>query len=152
MSTNEQRGVQRSAPPRLQRHTRSTDRFHVDPASIPDGMSYEWKRHTMLGQEDKQHQIGLAMNHWKPVPAARHPELAGNSVGEKAIIIDGQILMERPKYLTDEARAEDNANAARQMSDQMQRLEQDIGISAAFEQRPTEIHRSFERVEVPDDE
>lgn len=90
---------------RLHRRRRTTDVFYVDPRIIPPGMSYEWKRESIFGQKDNEHWIGLRENHWTPVPAARHPELAAK--GETAIRRSGTVLCERPSYLTDEARMED---------------------------------------------
>lgn len=90
--------LQRSG--RLQRNRKRTeDKFYVDPKMVPPGVSYEWKRKSCYGAEDRDHITNLMDNHWKAVPQERHPGL----VTEK----DGQILMERPKYLTDEAREED---------------------------------------------
>ena len=91
--------------PRLYRRRRSSDPMAFDKRIIPEGMSYEWKRETIYGQADSAHQIDLRENHWRPVPAARHPELA--PAGETCIRRGGSILMERPAYLTDEARMED---------------------------------------------
>ena len=36
------------------------DRFWVDPAIVPDGWSYEWKRKTIWGKEDPAHEVELA--------------------------------------------------------------------------------------------
>ena len=85
---------------RLQRtRKRTEDKFYIDPSMIPPGVSYEWKRKSCYGAEDRDHMTNLMDNHWQAVPSDRHPGM----VTEK----DGQILMERPKYLTDEARQED---------------------------------------------
>lgn len=90
---------------RLTRRRRTQDPFYVDPRVIPQGMSYEWKRQSIFGQPDNEHWIGLRENHWKPVPAERHPELA--VAGESVIKRGGTVLCERPKYLTEEAALED---------------------------------------------
>lgn len=148
----EQRADQRPEPPRLTRHSRSLDRFFIPPEIIPQGTSYEWKRMSVFGKEDTQHQVHLARNHWKPVPAGRHPELSGGVAGdERPIVIDGLILMERPKYLTDEARAEDQFNANRQVAQQLERLDQIEGIGKDFEQTRPSVVRTYERNAVPDD-
>ena len=78
---------------------RTEDKFYIPAAIIPPGWTYEWKAQTILGKSNLDHMNNLKDNHWKPVPADRHPRY----LVEK----DGQILMERPKYLTDEARRED---------------------------------------------
>ena len=78
---------------------RTEDKFFIDPEVIPPGVSYEWKRKSCYGAEDRHHITNLMDNHWKPVPNDRHAGMITEQ--------DGQILMERPKYLTDEARVED---------------------------------------------
>lgn len=91
---------------RLQRRQRSDDPLFIDPKTVPAGVSYEWKRVSSYGQPDPHHQINLRENHWLPVPAKRHPELVANA-SEGTICYNGLILMERPSYLTKEARQED---------------------------------------------
>lgn len=82
------------------------NRFYFDPSIIPDGWTYEWKRKTLMGQEDPAYQVRLAEAGWEAVPTNRCPRHAalmpqGNY---PTIERDGMILMERPKELTDEAR------------------------------------------------
>jgi hypothetical protein len=145
----EQRTAQRGEQ-RLTRHPRSENRFHIDPAMIPDGSSYEWKRLSVFDKEDRQHQVHLARNHWVPVPAGRHPELSGEAPdSKKSIVIDGLILMERPSYLTDEAHEEDQRNAFDQVGTQMQRLQQTE--PGTFERDTPQVKRSVEPLVVPDD-
>lgn len=97
------------APPtseeRLHRRRRTEDPLFIDPRIIPPGMSYEWKRESLYGKPEKAHWVGLRENHWKPVAADRHPELA--FVGDSVIRREDVVLCERPKYLTDEAQYED---------------------------------------------
>ena len=93
-------GENRTAGTRLQRNRkRSEDKFYVDPQLVPDGITYEWKREKCYGQPDPDHISNLMDNHWSPVPQDRHKNL----VTQK----DGMILMERPAYLTEDARRED---------------------------------------------
>lgn len=94
------RELNRSAAPRLSRsRKRSEDKYFVDQKIVPRGVSYEWKRMSCYGQPDPDHINNLQDNHWTPVPQDRHPNLVVKK--------DGMILMERPAYLTDEARQED---------------------------------------------
>lgn len=90
----------------VRRRRRTDDKFYFDPKKIPDGWSYEWKREYCYGKLDIDHQVNLRENHWTPVPASRHPELMPIGA-EGAITKDGMVLMERPLYLTEEAREED---------------------------------------------
>ena len=85
---------------RLRRSRKRTeDKFFFPRKLVPAGWDYEWKAENVKGQPWTDHQNNLKDNHWTPVPQSRHP----NYLTQK----DGMILMERPKYLTDEARAED---------------------------------------------
>lgn len=87
-----------------------SDRFYVDPASIPPGVSYEWKRHKLLGASDPAYDVEMREQGWEPVDVERHPNFMPNGyVG--SIIRDGMILMERPVELTREAQEEDRVNA-----------------------------------------
>jgi hypothetical protein len=90
---------------RLTRRRRTADPFAFDQRVIPAGFSYEWKRESVHGQPDNENMRNMRENHWKPVPASRHPELAIE--GDTIIRRGGTILMERPKYLTEEAQMED---------------------------------------------
>lgn len=80
------------------------DDFYIDQAAIPDGWSYEWKRRTVLGQEDPAYQVQLARMGWEAVPADRHPSYMPASGGYTTIERKGMVLMERPKELTEEAK------------------------------------------------
>lgn len=91
--------------PRLTRRRQTSDRFAFDQRLVPPGFSYEWKRASVHGQPDGDHQRNLRENHWKPVPVERHPELT--IAGDPDIRRGGCILMERPSYLTDEAQMDD---------------------------------------------
>lgn len=82
----------------------SIDEFYIDPAIIPEGWSYEWKRYTLLGKEDPSYQVTLARAGWEAVPASRHPEMMPVNSSSAIIERKGNILMERPLSLTLEAR------------------------------------------------
>jgi hypothetical protein len=100
---------------RLTRNRRQgEDAFYINPKIVPNGMSYEWKRESVYGLKDNDHQIGLRENHWRPVPASRHPGMVLDPK-DGAIRKSGMVLMERPSYLTEEARHEDLQNAIAQV-------------------------------------
>ncbi len=96
----------------VRQRTQHDDKFYIPAHKIPDGVSYEWKRISCYGQDDPFYEQDLAANHWKPVPASRHPDLVPKGM-QGNITREGLMLMERPSYLTEEARAED-AYAAHQ--------------------------------------
>jgi len=125
---------------RLVRKRRIDDPFHFNPRIIPDGVSYEWKRMSVYGQQDPEHQVNLRENHWRPVPASRHPELMPDGYDKAgAIVRKGMVLMERPSYLTQEARQEDYEIARAEVS----RKEQQLGATPAGTM--TRQHPSVER-------
>lgn len=127
-----------TAGPRLTRRRRTTDPFFIDPNVIPKGWSYEWKRESVHGQPDSEHMINIRENHWKPVPAEHHPELA--AAGESVIRRGGTVLMMRPKYLTDEAQMEDIKLAM----EPVQHMEQ-VMFGTAPDQMPRD-HPSVRRI------
>lgn len=116
-----QRSEQR-VPQRLVLRTGS-NRFDFDRSIIPTGMTYEWKRKTVFGQEDTENLINLEQNGWNSVPADRHPELMGRrATAGGEICRGGLLLMERPAEITDEARELDTFAARHQVAAQVQRL------------------------------
>jgi hypothetical protein len=80
------------------------DEFFIDPRIIPEGWSYEWKRHTILNKEDPSYQVQLARGGWEGVPAFRHPEMMPQGYEGHLIERKGMILMERPMKITQLAR------------------------------------------------
>ena len=119
------------------------DEFYVDPSSIPEGWSYEWKRKFIMGQEDPTYQLSLIQMGWEPVPASRHrgmvPEGSGNTIERK-----GMILMERPKEITNIAQDRE-LSTARELVNQKEKA---LGIAPAgtFERdrKQTGVRKSFE--------
>jgi len=83
------------------------DEFRIDRDMVPEGWSYEWKRKTVMGQEDVGYQTALARSGWEPVDVnkdSKHRALMGADWKGQTIERKGMILMERPKSITDEAR------------------------------------------------
>lgn len=91
---------------RLHRRRRMNNPLDFPKEIVPPGVSYELKADNVYGRPLNDHQRELRENHWTPVPASRHPELA---IGGASTIRRGSdmVLMERPKYLTEEARLEE---------------------------------------------
>lgn len=88
------------------------DRFWAPPP--PDGWDYQWKMRMLMGEEQHAYGVEVARNGWEAVPLSRHPELMPVGWKGNTIEVDGLVLMERPKILTDEARAEEK-RAAREL-------------------------------------
>jgi hypothetical protein len=130
-------------------------RYYIDPATIPEGMSYEWKSLTAMGEELREHQIRLARDGaWDAVPASRHPEIMGKYLEvnnpNQAIIIGGQILMERPASYTVAAQAENDRRAVERVKNHFQSLGLSDG-SGPPKMKPS-IKRDYSVQAVPDDD
>jgi len=130
-----------------------TDDFYIDPTSIPEGWSYEWKSHSVMGQVDPAYQVSLARRGWEPVPASRHPHMMPAGSTEKVIIRKGAMLMERPLEITDRVREMDRIKAR----DQVRVKEQNLNAppNGQFErnnkdQSLTKVRKSWEPMPIPD--
>lgn len=88
------------------------DKFY---ALAPPGWSYNWKRYSTFNKEDPQYLASQSRFGWSPVPAHRHRELLFPEYADESIIVDGLILMERPKELTDLRNKLDNEAAVAQV-------------------------------------
>jgi len=91
------------------------DDFYIPLDEIPDGWSYEWKRHSVYGQEDPSYQIQLARSGWEPVPASRHPWMMPNNTASQTILRKGMILMQCPTEIIDERKSADLRKARMQV-------------------------------------
>lgn len=98
------------------------DIFYIPLDEIPDDLSYEWKRWSNVGEENPFYIAQLREQGWEPVPPSRHPNWVPPGYTQPHIIKGGQILMDRPKELTEEARAENRQLARRQIREAEQRL------------------------------
>lgn len=133
----------------------SDDKFAIDERRIPQGWTYEWKRWSTFGQEDRGYMMSLEENGWTPVPPERHPEYMGPDYKGGHILRDGLILMERPVELTQEARAEDY-DLAREMirakERQIRSGETPEGeLPRNHEIVPRFVRRGVDQIQVPDD-
>jgi hypothetical protein len=111
------RAAQRAAELRehLEGADDASDEFYVDLDMIPDGWTYEWKRHTVYGQEDPAYQVSLARAGWTPVPVdrdSRHRAMMPMGSDSKIITRKGNILMECPTEIVEDRRRQ-NQRAAR---------------------------------------
>jgi len=97
-----------------------TDDFAAPPA--PDGWTYEWKRRTVLGQEDPAYQVHLARQGWDPVPTARHPEMMPGQGNYPTIERKGMVLMQRPTVINEEVRQAEHRRARAQVLVKEQQL------------------------------
>ena len=131
-----------------------SDEFYVDLDIVPDGWTYEWKRLSILGQEDATHQIHLARMGWEPVPVSRHPQMMPASWTKGTIERKGMILMERPTEIVERARLL-NKKAAK---DQVRAKEAQIAgtpdgtLTRDHEQARPRIKKDYSPIPVPRDD
>jgi hypothetical protein len=118
----------------------------------PAGWTYEWKRKSVLGQEDPAHQVALRRMGWDPVPADRHPEMMPSNGVFDTIERKGMILMERPTELVEEARQIELLRARQQVRHKEAQLagvpEGGLGNRDHPQVRP-KIGKSYEAMPIP---
>lgn len=102
--------------------TGDEDKFDLERMGIipPPGWDYQWKRKSIKGFEDSQHQVELAQNGWEAVPASRHDGLCMPKGYEGNIERGGLILMERDMRLTVLARQIEKRTADRTVAESRQ--------------------------------
>lgn len=93
----------------------TSSRLHVPAEIIPEGIEYQWCTCEVFGQQMPQRLSWWQRQGWRSVPAERHPGRWTPLGATGAIIMDGLMLMERPKAWCDRARAHDQAKARGQM-------------------------------------
>jgi hypothetical protein len=132
-----------------------TDEFYFSPDMVPDGWTYEWKRRTIMGQEDPAYQVALARTGWEAVPARRHPEMMPVNWKGDTIERKGQVLMQRPKAITDRIEEMDRHRARNQIRAKEQQLNAAPPgtMEAEFSDARTRpvIKKSFEAIPIPKD-
>ena len=129
-----------------------TDEFFIDPSTVPEGWSYEWKRKTVLGAEDPAYTVAVARRGWEAVPSDRHPEMMPRGATMATIERKGMVLMERPKDITDEVRLNDRRAARRAIQAKEEQLGQ--APQGQFDRdHPTikpRVKKSYEPMPVPE--
>lgn len=96
--------------------------FYIPVEEIPEGSSYEWKRHSNVGQENPFYIAQMRSQGWEPVDPRRHPNWVPPGYDKPEIIKEGMILMERPLELTQEAILENHTKATAQIAEAESRL------------------------------
>jgi hypothetical protein len=130
------------------------DEFFVDPAVIPPGWSYEWKRRTVMNEENAAYQVQLQLKGWEPVPSSRHPEYMPNNGRFAHIERKGMVLMERPLEITEAARQSDSRKARIQVRSKEEQLNAAPG--GTFERSNKDsgmakVNKSYEPIPIPTD-
>lgn len=77
--------------------------YFIPKEIVPEGMVYQWRRESILGEQDLANMASLKRNGWREVPADRHPE--------RPVRLEGLVLMECPEMFVQQARAEERQAA-----------------------------------------
>ena len=121
--------------------------------AAPDGWTYEWKRKSVMGQEDPAHMTDLLRKGWEPVPASRHPEMMPTDSTNLAVERKGMVLMERPTELVEEARLIERRRALGQVRAKESQLagtpDGTLSRDADPRTRPN-IKKGYEPMSIPD--
>lgn len=130
----------------------NVDEFYVDPDSIPDGWTYEWKRNTVYGAEDPAYQVQLARSGWTSVPVSRHPEMMPHNTSDTVISRKGMILMECPTEIVQERVAADKQKARNQVRAKEAQLAgtPEGTMTRDHAQARPKINKSYEAMPVPE--
>lgn len=128
------------------------DKFFIDVDSIPDGWTYEWKRHTIYGEEDPAYQVQLARAGWTAVPVSRHPSMMPHNTDHKVITRDGNILMECPTEIVEERKRNEYIKARNQVRHKEAQLAgtPDGTLTRDHAQVKPNIKKSFEAMPIPE--
>lgn len=131
------------------------DKFYINPAMIPDGWDYEWKRDTVYGKKDPSYEVQTARKGWEFVPADRHRPMMPEGWTGDFIERDGMVLMERPLIITQRARDIEYAKARGQVRAKEQQLTgAPAGDASPFDRTNkgsplVKIGRSYEPMPIP---
>lgn len=133
-----------------------TDEFFVPSSIIPDGWTYEWKRHTIYNQEDPAYTVQLAREGWEPVPVDRDPThraMMPANWTKTTIERKGMILMERPSDITAEMRSIELRRARNQVRVKEQQLAAtpDGTLTRDDPRVAPKIKKGYEAMPIPDD-
>jgi hypothetical protein len=154
--TPEERAAKRAAEIRghIGSMDEGIDEFYIPPDTVPDGWTYEWKRKSVMGQEDSSYLVSLRRLGWDPVPANRHPEMMPMGSSAETIERKGMILMERPTEITEEVKRIE----LRKARAQVQQKQAQLGEAPAGQFERTnkgdplaKIKKSYEPITIPDE-
>ncbi len=129
------------------------DDFYIDPALIPPGWTYEWKRILVAGAADPGYEVQIARAGFEPVPVSRHPEMMPMNWKGMTIERSGLLLMERPAEITQIARERELRIARAQVQQkeaQLNSAEPGHFERANKDQPLVRINKSYESIPIPE--
>jgi hypothetical protein len=119
--------VDREGNPLTRKNPSYRNEFDFKPGEVPEGWVYQWIRHTVHGDPEYSELFDMQENGWRPVPHSRHAGrfapyfLEGTDKTKAAnacIYRRGNLLVERPVGLNEEAFNEQQREANSQVSTQ----------------------------------
>jgi hypothetical protein len=134
-----------------------TDEFYIPLEIIPDGWTYEWKRKTVLGQEDPTYAVSLARAGWQAVPMNRdraHMAMMPANWPHNTIERKGLILMERPTEVIMQVRSIEQKAARDQVRAKEAQLSgtPDGTMTRDHPQARPKINKAWESLPIPKSE
>jgi len=133
------------------------DILYIPPEIVPEGMRYNWKTFTVLGQQQARRFGRFEATGWSPVPAERHPGLFTPKGYKGMIEYDGLVLMEKPEELCLRAEAREFMKARGQVMGKEAQIRGGDVDGVSFDtkhksaQRVNRVSKSFEPFRVPEE-
>jgi hypothetical protein len=136
------------------------DRLKIDPAILPDGMSFQWVTDSVYGQQMPQHRAKFEKRGWTPIHQQDFENVFDGMFMPKGmegeIKVDGMVLMTRPEEMTRKAKIMEQRQAQEAIRIKEQALTGgDLNISLDSQHpsaiRTNRINKTMERIQVPDD-
>ena len=114
----------RDGNPLVRKNPTFRNQFDFEAREVPEGYEYQWIRHTVHGDPSDSELFDMQENGWRPVPHERHKNRFAATVvdGKGCITRQGQLLVERPKGMSDEARRQMKREADAAIGDQFRRF------------------------------
>lgn len=94
--------------------------MQISPSGIPEGMDYQLITSRVAGDSSFNQFEEMKKTGWRKVPRSRHPTL--RTIDPEWIEYGGQLLVERPKLLTERAKTWEQQKADAQVADAVNML------------------------------
>lgn len=133
------------------------DRLKIPAHLIPPGQDYLWVTASIYGQPQPQRLARFQRQGWQPVPAHRHDGMFMPKGYTGVIEVDGLMLHERSKKVSDMARAHEIKKARMQIRAKEAQLKGGVidGVTLDSQHpsalRSNRVNKSYERIEIPED-
>lgn len=133
-----------------------SDMLYIPPEIIPEGMRYNWKTYSVLGQPQNRRFGRFQTTGWEPVPASRHPGLFTPVGYEGMIEYDGLVLMEKPEEMCKATEARELMKARDQVRHKEAQLRGGHLDGVGFDTkhptalRANKVGKTYEKIDIPD--